>query len=150
MTTTPDRRPVLGAMYTGLVLTVVAAVAPYLDRATTGVMAAHVRAGYPDYAQADVDSAVTTYLVLASVVGGLGALCWLATIWAVRTGRGWASWTATGLLVLGAVLAATGMFTRDTSGDTGLPLPLGSLWALPCLAGLVAVVLLWRRGAQQA
>lgn len=36
----------------------------------------HIRASYPGYTRARIDSAVTTYLACLSVVGALGILCW--------------------------------------------------------------------------
>jgi hypothetical protein len=83
------------------------------------------------------------YLVYLSVVGGLGTISWLSTIWAVKAGKRWARAAATALFVLGTSIALTDLLIRDTSGDTGLP-P-GWVGMLPCLAGLFAVTLLWRR-----
>jgi hypothetical protein len=100
---------------------------------------------YPTYSQARIASAVTTYLVYLSVVGALGTICWLSTIWAVKAGKGWARAAATALFVLGTSIALTDLLIRDTSGDTGLPPLLGWVGMLPCLAGLFAVTLLWRK-----
>ncbi|MGP8296995.1 hypothetical protein ACTPOK_03300 [Streptomyces inhibens] len=58
------RRRLLAVMSIGLAVTALAAVHPFVDRATTHLPADHIRAGCPTYAQARVDSAVTTYLVL--------------------------------------------------------------------------------------
>ncbi|MFJ1826897.1 hypothetical protein ACIOG9_19760, partial [Streptomyces sp. NPDC088178] len=79
MTKTRHERMAIGAMYTGLGLTVVATTVPYVDRATTRLLADHIRAGYPTYTQARVDSAVSTYLILLSVIGALGVIAWLWT-----------------------------------------------------------------------
>ena len=145
MTTAYHERPAIGALYAGLGLTVVALIVLYVDHATANVLAGHVRAGYPTYTQARIDTAVTTYLVYLSVVGALGIICWLATIWAVKAGKRWARGAATTLFVLGTGIAMTDLLVKDTSGDTGLPPLLGWAGMLPCLAGLLAVVLLWRR-----
>ncbi|MFE4413494.1 hypothetical protein [Streptomyces sp. NPDC056821] len=145
MTRTRRERLAIGAMFTGLGLTVIATIVPYVDRATTHLLAAHIRAGYPTYAPTRIDSAVTTYLVLLSVIGALGVLAWLWTIWAVRAGKRWARPAATVMFVLGASVGLTMMLTKDTSGDTGLPPTLGWVGMAPCLAGLLAVALLWRR-----
>jgi hypothetical protein len=40
--------------------------------------------------------------------------------------------------------ATANVLIRDTSGDTGLPPLLGWAGVLPCLAGLVAITLLWK------
>ena len=87
MTTAHHDRSVLGAMYAGLGLAVVALIVPYADHATANVLAGHIRAGYPTYTQARIDSAVTTYLVYLSVVGALGIICWIWMIWAVKAGK---------------------------------------------------------------
>lgn len=141
----PVPRPAVGAMYVGLVLTVVAVIVAYVDHATANVLADHIRAGYPGYSQARIDTAVTTYLVYLSVIGALGIACWLWTIRAVRAGRRWARGAATVMFVAGAAVALFDLFVRDTSGDTGLPPLLGWVGMLPCLAGLVAIALLWKR-----
>ena len=51
-------------MYLGLALTVVATIVPYVDHATANLLGDHIRAGYPAYSDASIDTAVTTYLVL--------------------------------------------------------------------------------------
>ncbi|MEV7402438.1 hypothetical protein AB0N93_18885 [Streptomyces sp. NPDC091267] len=145
MTKTPHDRWAIAAMCAGLGLTVIAMVIPYVDRATTQLLADHIRAGYPAYTRTRVDSAVTTYLVLLSVIGALGVAAWLWTAWAVHAGKRWARPAATAMFVLGAGVALTGLLTRDSSGDTGLPASLGWAGTAPCLAGGLAVALLWRR-----
>jgi hypothetical protein len=134
----------LAAMYAGLVLTVAATGAPYVDRATGHVLADHVRSGYPAYSEDRVASAVTAWLSVLTIVGVLGLLGWIGAIWAVRTRRPWARPVATVLFALGAGTALTTLLTRDTSGEVGLAPLLGWIGMLPSVAGLVTVVLLWR------
>jgi hypothetical protein len=145
MTKTRHHRLAGAALYAGLALTVLATALPYFDRTTTHLLTDHIRAGYPTYSQARVDSAATTYLIVLSVIGAVGVSCWLGTIWAIRTGKPWARLVATLLLVLGTSIGLTGLLTKDTSGETGLPLALGWAGMAPCLAGLLAVALLWKR-----
>ncbi|WP_232265443.1 hypothetical protein [Streptomyces pactum] len=145
MTNPPRARGALGAMYAGLALTVLATLAPYADRGTTHLLADRIRAGYPGYSPARIDSAVTTYLVVLTAIGALGVLAWLTAAWALRAGKRWARPAATALFVIGTGVGLTGLLTEDTSGETGLPPELGWAGMAPCLAGLVAVVLLWRR-----
>jgi hypothetical protein len=133
-------------MYAGVVLTLVATVAPFVDRATSAVLADHIRDGYPSYTHAQVDAAVTMWLVILSVVGALGITSWAAMIWAVRAGRSWAPWAAGAMFVLGTAVALSALLAEDTSGDTGLAPLLGWIGVLPCVAGAVAVAMLWRRG----
>jgi hypothetical protein len=142
---THHERSAMRAMYLGLGLTVAATVIPYIDRATANVLADHIRAGYPTYPQARIDSAVTAWLVTLTVVGALGIVCWIWTARAVRAGKRWARGIATAFFVLAAGIALTGLLIKDTSGEPGLPPLLGWLGVLPSLAGLVAVAQLWRR-----
>ncbi|SCK46716.1 hypothetical protein B046DRAFT_04796 [Streptomyces sp. LamerLS-316] len=138
------RRAATGVMYAGLGLTVIATLAPYADRATTHLLAHHIRSGYPSYSQAQVDSAVNIYLVLLSIIGALGVLAWFGATWAVKAGKRWARLASTMAFVLGAGVGLTGLIVKDTSGATGLPPALGWAGVAPCLAGAVAIVLLWR------
>lgn len=144
MTRTGHERWTVAAMYVGLGLTVVATIVPYVDRATIHLLADHIQAGYPTYTQTRVDSAVTTYLVLLSVLGALGVIAWLWTTRAVKAGKRWARPVATVMFVLGTSVGLTGLLIKDTSGDTALPLTLGWAGMAPCLAGLLAVTLLWK------
>ncbi len=145
MTKTRHAPAAIGAMYAGLALTVVAAIVPYIDRANGNMLAGHIRAGYPAYAQDRIDTAATTYLVYLSVLGAIGVVCWFGTIWAVKAGKRWARVVATLMLALAASIGLFNLLVKDTSGDTGLPPLFGWVGMLPCLAGLLAVTLLWRR-----
>ncbi|MGA8245571.1 MAG: hypothetical protein WB797_01560 [Nocardioides sp.] len=145
MTSTTRHQPAVRAMYVGLLLTIVALIAPFVDQDTGHVLAHHVRDGYPTYTQDRIDSAVTAWLAVLSVVGALAIVSWVWTIWAVKAGRPWARWAATAMFVLGTALASTVSLIKDTSGDVGLAPLLGAVDILPCVAGSVAVKLLWRR-----
>jgi hypothetical protein len=145
MTTTPRHQPAVKAMVAGLVLTVGATIAPYLDRATGNGLADHIRNGYPAFPQARIESAVTVWLVALTVVGVLGIVSWLWTILAVTTRKRWARWAATAMFAVGTSVALAGLLVKDTSGDTGLAPLLGWIGILPCVAGAVAVTMLWRR-----
>ncbi|GAA2378795.1 hypothetical protein GCM10010170_085030 [Dactylosporangium salmoneum] len=127
-------------MYVGLGLTVVTMIVTYLARTR---LADHIRAGYPAYAQERIDTAAGTYLIYLTVLGALGIVCWFCSIWAVGTGKRWARGVATLVFALSASVALFNLLVRDTSGDTGLPPLLGWVGMAPCLAGLLAVVLLW-------
>ncbi len=143
---------VVGAMYVGLVLTVLVALIPLGDHVAGNVLADHIAAGYPSYSQREIDSAASMYLVLLSIVGALGIVGWLVGVRAaVRWPRAVAGSVTTLLLVAAVGVALTGMFVPDTSGDTGLPLSLSWWLLLPCVPGLYAVAQLWtaRRPAEQ-
>ncbi|MGB0095122.1 MAG: hypothetical protein WBP81_21620 [Solirubrobacteraceae bacterium] len=139
------QRAATGTMYVGLALTIVALIALYVDHATANVLAAHIRAGYPRYSQARIDTAATTYLVYLSVIGAFGVICWLWTIRTVNAGKRWARGAATAMFVLGTGVALFDLLVTDTSGDTGLPPLLAWIGMLPCLAGFLTVMLLWMR-----
>ena len=143
--TAHHERSVIGAMYAGLGLTVAAMIVAYVDHATGNVLAGHIQAGYPAYTPARIGTAVTIWLVYLSVVGAPGIICWSWAIWAVKAGKRWARGAATAIFVLGTSIALLDLLIKDTSGDTGLPPLLGWAGMVPCLAGLLAVTLLWRR-----
>jgi hypothetical protein len=142
--TTQHRRPAVAAMCAGLALTVTATIVPLVDHVTANELADHIRAGYPAYTDARIDTAVTTYLVYLSVVGALGVVGWLATIGAVRAGKPWVRAGATTMFALATSIALFDLLVEDTSGDTGLPPLLGWVGMPPCVAGLFAVAFLWR------
>lgn len=56
----------------------------------------------------------------------------------------WIRLAATVIFLVAAGVSLTDLLVRDTSGDTGLPHELGWVGILPCLPGLVAVILLWK------
>jgi len=140
-TTTHKQNAVIAAMSVGVILTVVAAIVPFV----TGSLRDHIRAGYPGYTNARVDTAVTNWLIILTIVGALGVVGWVFNIWIVATNRRWAAWFATATFALGTSVALTDLLVKDTSGDTGLAPLMGWIGMLPCLAGLAAVALLWRR-----
>jgi hypothetical protein len=142
--TAQHHRPAVAAMYAGLTLTVIATIVPHVNHATANMLAEHIRAGYPAYTDARIDTAVMTYIVYLSVLGVLGVVGWLATISAVKAGKRWVRGGATALFALATGIALFDLLVKDTSGDTGLPPLLGWVGMPPCLAGLLAVALLRR------
>lgn len=137
----PSRRAVR-VMVVGVALTVVSLAAPVVDLLTVGELAAHLQTVYAGTGvPAPAASAITASLV---GLGLLGVLCWVATIQAVRRGRRGASVMAAAFLVLGAALTV-GELTVAEYGRPILPTWVGMLGLLPCLPGLVALVLLSRR-----
>jgi hypothetical protein len=113
----------------------------------TSALRDHIRAGYPAYTDGQVDSAVSAWLIILTVIGALGVVAWIWSIWVVAKRKRWASWAATAMFTLGASVAVADLLITDTSGDVGLAPILGWIGLAPCLAGLVAVVLLWRRSS---
>jgi hypothetical protein len=139
MTTSSPYRPALAALFACLALTVAVIVVPY---ATTGLMAEHIRSGYPSYPPESITTAVTTYLILLTVFGAFTASGWLVTIRFVRQGKRRARALAVTLAALSTTVGLAALLVRDTSGDVGLPPLLGWTAMAPALAGLVAAALL--------
>lgn len=137
------RNPALPALWTGLVLTLLAAVAPVVDLLATGTIEAHVRTTYPDWPEEWVQSDATAIAVGLGVIGLLGVISWLIVLRATIRGRRWATIVATVVWVLAAIVTAT---TAAPAGayEQLAPMGLVLITVLPCLAGLVAVVQLWR------
>lgn len=141
MTSVRCARAALVALYAGLGLTVIW-IGVVLAQRT--LLADHVRSGYPGFIPERVEEAVSLWVILLSVVAGLGVLGWLVSIWSVHAGKAWGRWLAPALFVTGTSIAAFLLLVRDTSGDTGLPTLVSGIGMLPSIAGLAAVVLLWR------
>ncbi|MGW1192344.1 hypothetical protein [Streptomyces sp. NPDC002559] len=145
--TAPTARPPgapIGVMYAGLALTAVTALAPLVDAATVDTIAGHVRAAYPDWGPGPVGqdrTAITAYL---AVTGGLGVLLWLLAIRAVASGRRWARAAATSAWGAGVTLAMVNLGMGGERYEVIVPVGYGVLTLLPCVAGGVAVVRLWR------
>ena len=145
MTPTRYPRSAIAPLYIGLAFTVVSMLVLYIGHAAANVLADHIRSGHPAYDVARIDAAVMTYLVYLSVVGALGIIGWMLTIWATSTGKRWARQLAAALFAAGTSIALFNLLVEDTSGDTGLPPLIGWVGLLPSLAGVLAVVLLWRK-----
>jgi hypothetical protein len=131
------------AMYIGVLLTTGATVAPYVDRATTHVLANHIRRAYPTYTSDQVERAVTAWLTVLTVLGVLGVVGWVVSIWAVKTHKRWARPIATVMFLTGTSSALAALLIKDSSGDYGLAPLLGWINLLPPVAGVMAVLMLW-------
>src|SRR5699024_7331995 len=104
-----------------LALTVVAAVAPVLDLATTGTIEAHVRATYPDWPQDWIQADTTALVVGLGVIGVLGAIGWLVTLRAVVRARRWAPIVSTILWAIAALVTAVVTATPAGAYDRMVP-----------------------------
>src|SRR5690606_38192577 len=106
------------AMYTGLALTVLAMLALAYDLTSTGGLARHLREVYEGYAASAPDEAgIAAYLF---TLGGLAVAGWLWMVWAVRRQKRWARPVASGLFLLGTVVALAHL-TVTEYGQTILP-----------------------------
>jgi hypothetical protein len=145
-----NKKSVMFMMYTGLVLTIITMIILYVDHATANVLAGHIKASYPSYSQSSIDAAAMIYLIYLSTVGVLGIASWLNVIWGISKDKGWTRWVATGMFAIGTIIALFNLLVKDTSGDTGLPSLLGLIGILPCIAGLLVVIQLWKTPQQEA
>lgn len=134
------------AMVAGLILNVIAAVAPVVDIATVDTISDHVRAAYPGWGHTLVESDRNAIVIYLVVTGILGIISWLFVIRAVVAGKRWARAAATSAFTIGALLALMNLTLGGGNYDVILPAGYGVLTLLPSVAGLVAVVSLWRPG----
>jgi hypothetical protein len=137
-TARPIRR-VLGTMYVGLVLTLLAvAVAILADH--SGDIARQLRDAYPDWSAERVSENRSVVLIYLIGIGGVGAALWLWMAWAVSRAKRWARLVATGIF---AVATMDALINLTQPQPTAVDLA----GLAPCLAGLVAIALLWTRTA---
>ncbi|MEV0800135.1 hypothetical protein AB0I34_20755 [Kribbella sp. NPDC050281] len=143
----PPRSPayVRPALYAGLLLTVLATLAPLIDIVTIDVIADHVRAAYPAWPQKSVLADRNAIAIYLAAVGVLGLVGWLYAIWGVARGKRRVRAVSTVQFVLGATIQLIGLSVGGEAYTTIVPPLHGIIGALPSLAGLVAVVGLWRR-----
>ena len=132
-------------MYAGVALTVVAIIVPYIDHAAANVLADHIRAGYPAYTQARIDTAVTTYLVYLSIIGALGVICWLWTIRPSTPGSGGPAGPRPRCSCSEQAPPCSVSSSKTRPATPACHHLLGWIGMLPCLAGFLAVTLLWMR-----
>ncbi|TQL67771.1 hypothetical protein FB381_1653 [Nocardioides albertanoniae] len=136
-------------MLTGLALSVAAVAVVYVDRATTNVLADHIRAGYPSYGEDRIGEGVRVYTTYLTVLGAIGVIGWAVSLWVSRVRPRVAPWLVTTLFLLGTGVALFNLTIRDTSGETGLAPQIGWVGMLPSIAGLAAVVLVWRESTRE-
>lgn len=137
------------AMTAGLILTVIATVAPVVDIVTVDTISDHVRAAYPAWGQASVHADRNAMVIYLVITGVLGIICWLCVIRSVVAGKRWARAAATSACAVGLLIALVNLTTGGDRYDVILPTGYGLLTLLPSLAGLAAVVSLWRPARQR-
>ncbi|MER7080189.1 hypothetical protein SAMN02982929_03591 [Saccharopolyspora kobensis] len=144
-TALPETGKAVRAMYIGLALTVLAALAPLIDVATVDGLGAHVRSAYPNWPDdlvATDRNAIAGYL---AVIGALGIAGWLWSIVGARKHARWVRVVSTIMFSLGASVALLNLSLSGGAYTNVIPPLHSALGALPALAGLAAVVLLWKR-----
>jgi hypothetical protein len=123
------------AMYVGAAATVAGVIIEIL---TVNVTKAAIEKRSPHLTVSQVNGTQHA-LIIGSIVSGLIAVAaWLVIARACKNGHNWARITGTALF---------GLATIDTIGSAIAPVagPVKAWWPVIWLAGLVAVILLWRR-----
>lgn len=133
-------------MYVGLALTALAALAPLVDIATVDTLSGHVRDAYPDWGPQLVEADRNAIAIYLAATGVLGTLGWLLTTWAITTRKRWARTATTVGFAAGILVALTNLGMSGEQYEVIVPHAYGALTLLPCLAGLAAVVSVWRHG----
>jgi hypothetical protein len=138
----PYRRGAVMAMSLGLLLTVVTLVASIIDQASLHSIADHVQALYAPY---NLHPDPSLLFTIVYMTGSFGIIMWLATIRGVVRQKRWPRYVAV-FLCLAATSAALLNLLAAEYGTRIFPTVWGVLGLLPCIAGLVAVVLMWTPG----
>src|SRR5690606_38605903 len=112
------------------------------DQTSIGLLSRHLEEVYAGYAASG--PAVSMIRIYLLTTGAVGVVTWLWMVWAVRARKRWAPAAATVIFVLATVLASANFFIQEY-GQALIPAQFALAGLLPCLAGLVAVVLLWTR-----
>jgi hypothetical protein len=123
------------AMYVGAAATVAGVVIEIL---TVNATKAAIEKKSPHLTVSQVNG-IQHAVIIGSIVSGLIAVvAWLVLARACQNGHNWARITGTALF---------GLATIDTIGSAIAPVagPVKAWWPVIWLAGLVAVILLWRR-----
>ena len=137
-----DRRGAVTAMGIGLLITVIVSIALIIDQLNGQTLVRHVQVLYAPHDLNPDPNILFGYLY---VVGVIGILLWLATIWGIIQRKRGARVVATIVFVLGSSVALFNVFVSEY-GMQIFPTLWGVLGLLPSVAGLVAVIVLWRQG----
>ncbi|WP_216206423.1 hypothetical protein [Amycolatopsis aidingensis] len=134
-------RNAITAMYVGLALTLIAAVVPIIDQDS---LSKPVVGKYQEYTEAELEGARSFVMAYLITLAAIGVVCWLLMIWAARRQKGWTRVTATTIFVLALGIALMNLVLEEY-GNKIVPTSMAVAGLLPCVAGLVAVVFLWKR-----
>jgi len=127
-------------MYIGMVLTLIAAGVYVVDQ---DAISRSVTGRYADYTPAQLDEARSFLMFYLLTISAVGVVCWLLMIWATRKGKSWTRITATIIFGL-AVLIALANLVLEEYGNRVVPVSMAVASLVPCIAGMLAVVYLWK------
>ncbi|GAB3709274.1 hypothetical protein [Nocardiopsis oceani] len=131
------------ALSAGIVLTLVVLAALVADHLALHGIADRVRDHYAPHGTVPDPNLLFAYLY---ATGTIGVLTWFLTVRGAARRRPWAAPAATAVL-LAAFGGALFNLLVSEYGERILPAPWALLTLVPCLAGAVAVVLLWKERA---
>ncbi|GAU68962.1 hypothetical protein SSP35_09_02060 [Streptomyces sp. NBRC 110611] len=126
------------AMYVGLALTLVAVVALIVDQAMGDSLTQQFKEAYPSYSAERIGTVKSSVLTYLFTLGVAGLILWPWMAAANKKGKGWSRIAATVVFLLSTFIALYD-FTQN------FPLFVTLTGLLPCVAGLVAVGLLWMK-----
>jgi hypothetical protein len=132
----------------GVALQVICIALPLLDLWVFGTVERHVQRAYPEWGPETVALDRNAIVIYLAIVGVLGLVAWLGTIWATK--RDWrVRGTVTTLFVAGMGLLVLDAGLGGEAYDQIVPLWLGlTLLVIPALPGVTALVAAWS-GQQQ-
>lgn len=133
-------------MWVGLALTLITVLALVRDQTSVHSLAAQVDAHYSPFGLHPDPNVLFAFMY---VTAAIGMLLWLTTIWAVRRQKPGIRLVASAVFVGATGIAALVLLASEYEGRV-FPTIWGVLGLLPCIAGLVAVALLWTRDRKAA
>ena len=130
-------------MYGGAVITLINAV---LAVVTIGSYRAAIRSTFPHYSNARIQAAASAGITFSVVLAVIEIFLWLFLARACRGGKSWARITGSVLFGLNTVLLVLPLIARAGAGGILPSATVGTLLTvLGWVAGLGAVIMLWRR-----
>ncbi|MGW1374186.1 hypothetical protein ACWD6P_07900 [Streptomyces sp. NPDC002446] len=140
----PQRQAVV-TMYVGLALSVIATViVPLLVALATSSYTDYIKTAYPTYDADKVSNYQQMMLMYLVANGVIGAVTWLWVLRRTKKQKAATFTVASIVFVLALSLALFNYLVKDSTGYAALSPLLGIANLVPCVAGLAAIVMLWR------
>lgn len=143
--TSTSRKKAILSILVGFALTLGSVFYIAIDAMTTNRLTDHVRAAYPTWPQSDINAdkiAIASYMV---GFGVLAMVAWLWSAWAANKEKPWARVAITTVFIVGTSLALMNATLSGGAYDQIVPTIYGVAGLIPSIAGLVTVILLWKR-----
>lgn len=139
----------LPSILAGFVLALGGMLYVVIDVTTTNRLTNHIREAYPNWSQTDINAdkvAIVSYLV---GFGILGVITWLWSAWVVKREKPWARKAITTVFIIGTGLAVMNATLSGDAYEQIVPTSYGVAGLIPSVAGLVAVILLWKQDGER-